>query len=97
MILFDLSAYFRNCEVMIDNNLSKQFKDFITDAIHHHSFLKDRYQLKILEKEEVNKIVTEKQRGRPARQDASRIPPVGHPNKGCGTLYYQPMKQREIQ
>ena len=49
-----LPFYFGNCDVMIDNNLFKQFKDyFITDAIHHHSFLKDHFQINPLETEQV--------------------------------------------
>ena len=52
--LYRLPFYFGNCDVMINNNLFKQFKDyFITDAIHHHSFLKDHFQINLLEKEQV--------------------------------------------
>ena len=51
--LYRLPFYLGNCDVMIDNNLFKQFKDcFITSVIQHHSYLKDHFQINLLEKEQ---------------------------------------------
>ena len=52
--LYRLPFYFGNCDVMINNNLFKRFKDcFIASAVHHHPFLKDHFQINLLEKEQV--------------------------------------------
>ena len=51
--LYRLPFYFGNCDVMIDNDLFKRFKDhFITSAIHHHPYLKDHFQINLLGKEQ---------------------------------------------
>ena len=52
--LYRLPFYFGNCDVMIDNNLFQQFKDyFISSAIQHHPSLKDHFQINFLEKEQI--------------------------------------------
>ena len=45
--LHRLPFYFGNCDVMIDNELFKQYRDcFLVDAVKHHPFLRDHLQHK---------------------------------------------------
>ena len=52
--LYRIPFYFGNCDVMINNNLFKRFKDcFVASAVHHHPFLRDHFQINPLEKAHV--------------------------------------------
>ncbi len=52
--LHRLPFYFGNCDVLIDDNLFKEYKtSFISDTVRHHPFLKKHFQLKPLEKQRV--------------------------------------------
>ena len=51
--LHRLPFYFGNCDVLIDDNLFKQYKlSFISDAVRHHAFLKKRFQINPIEKQQ---------------------------------------------
>ncbi|MCY3739401.1 MAG: N-6 DNA methylase [Candidatus Poribacteria bacterium] len=52
--LHRLPFYFGNCDVLIDDNLFKKYKSaFISDAIRHHPSLKKHFQIKPIEKQQV--------------------------------------------
>ena len=52
--LHRLPFYFGNCDVLIDDNLFKQYRlSFISDAVRHHAFLKKRFQINPIEKEQI--------------------------------------------
>jgi len=52
--LHRLPFYFGNCDVLIDDELFRQYKSaFISDTISHHPFLKKHFQIKPLEKQRV--------------------------------------------
>ena len=52
--LHRLPFYFGNCDVLIDNNLFKQYKSaFISDSISHHPLLKKHFQIRPLENQRV--------------------------------------------
>ena len=52
--LHRLPFYFGNCDVLIDNNLFKEYKtSFISDTVRHHPFLKKHFQIKPIEKQQV--------------------------------------------
>lgn len=52
--LHRLPFYFGNCDVLIDDNLFRQYKPyFISDTVRHHPFLKKHFQIKPLEKHRV--------------------------------------------
>ena len=52
--LHRLPFYFGNCDVLIDDNLFKEYKpSFISDTVRHHPFLKKHFQIKPLEKQRV--------------------------------------------
>ncbi len=49
--LHRLPFYFGNCDVLIDDELFKQYKSaFISDTVRHHPFLKKHFQIKPMEK-----------------------------------------------
>ena len=51
--LYRLPFYFGNCDVLIDNDMFRQYKlSFISDAVSHHSFLKKHFQIKPIEKQQ---------------------------------------------
>ena len=51
--LHRLPFYFGNCDVLIDDNLFKQYKSaFITDTVKHHPFLKKHFQIKPIEEQQ---------------------------------------------
>ena len=51
--LHRLPFYFGNCDVLIDDNLFKQYKpSFISDTVSHHPFLKKHFQLKPIEEQQ---------------------------------------------
>lgn len=51
--LHRLPFYFGNCDVLIDDNLFKQYKScFISDAVRHHPFLKKHFQIHPIEKQQ---------------------------------------------
>ena len=51
--LHRLPFYFGNCDVLIDDNLFKQYRlSFISDAVRHHTFLKKRFQINPIEKQQ---------------------------------------------
>ena len=48
--LHRLPFYFGNCDVLIDDELFKQYKSaFISDTVRHHPFLKKRFQINPIE------------------------------------------------
>ena len=52
--LHRLPFYFGNCDVLIDNDLFRQYKSyFISDTVRHHAFLKKHFQIKPIEKQQV--------------------------------------------
>ena len=52
--LHRLPFYFGNCDVLIDDELFKQYKSvFISDTVNHHPFLKKHFQIKPLERQRV--------------------------------------------
>ena len=52
--LHRLPFYFGNCDVLIDNDLFREYKPFfISDAVRHHAFLKKHFQIKPIEKQQV--------------------------------------------
>ena len=51
--LHRLPFYFGNCDVLIDDNLFKQYKSaFISDTLRHHSFLKKHFQINPIERKQ---------------------------------------------
>ncbi len=51
--LHRLPFYFGNCDVLIDNDLFRQYKpSFISDTVSHHPFLKKHFQLKPIEEQQ---------------------------------------------
>ena len=51
--LHRLPFYFGNCDVLIDDNLFKQYKSaFISDTVRHHPFLKTHFQINPIEKQQ---------------------------------------------
>ena len=51
--LHRLPFYFGNCDVLIDDNLFRQYKpSFISDAVSHHPSLKEHFQMKLIEKQQ---------------------------------------------
>ena len=51
--LHRLPFYFGNCDVLIDDNLFKQYKPcFISDTVRHHPFLKKYFQINPIEKQQ---------------------------------------------
>ena len=51
--LHRLPFYFGNCDVLIDDNLFKQYKSaFISDTVNHHPFLKKHFQINPVEKQQ---------------------------------------------
>ena len=51
--LHRLPFYFGNCDVLIDDNLFRQYKSaFISDVIRHHPSLKKRFQINPIEKQQ---------------------------------------------
>ena len=51
--LHRLPFYFGNCDVLIDDNLFKQYKPaFISDTVRHHPFLKKHFQRNPIEKQQ---------------------------------------------
>ena len=53
--LHRLPFYFGNCDVLIDDNLFKQYKSaFISDTVRHHPFLKKHFQINPIEKQQVD-------------------------------------------
>ena len=53
-----LPFYFGNCDVMIDNALFKQYRDyFVRDAIDHHPSLERHFQTKPMAREQVEKKI----------------------------------------
>ncbi len=52
--LHRLPFYFGNCDVLIDNELFREYKPaFISDTVRHHPFLKMHFQIKPIEKQQV--------------------------------------------
>ena len=52
--LHRLPFYFGNCDVLIDDELFKQYKSaFISDTVRHHPFLKKHFQTKTMEEQQV--------------------------------------------
>ncbi len=52
--LHRLPFYFGNCDVLIDDNLFREYKScFISDTIRHHPFLEKHFQVNLVEKEQV--------------------------------------------
>ncbi len=52
--LHRLPFYFGNCDVLIDDNLFRQYKPyFISDTVRHHAFLKKHFQIKPIAKQQV--------------------------------------------
>ena len=52
--LHRLPFYFGNCDVLIDNDLFKQYKPyFISDTLRHHPYLKRYFQIDPIEEQEV--------------------------------------------
>ena len=52
--LHRLPFYFGNCDVLIDDNLFRQYKSaFISDTVRHHPVLKKCFQIKPIEKQQV--------------------------------------------
>lgn len=52
--LHRLPFYFGNCDVLIDDELFKQYKSaFISDTVNHHPFLKRHFQIEPIEKQQV--------------------------------------------
>ena len=52
--LHRLPFYFGNCDVLIDNDLFREYKPFfISDTVRHHAFLKKHFQIKPIEKQQV--------------------------------------------
>ncbi len=52
--LHRLPFYFGNCDVLIDDNLFRQYKPyFISDTVSHHAFLKKHFQIKPIAKQQV--------------------------------------------
>ena len=53
--LHRLPFYFGNCDVLIDDELFKQYKSaFISDTVRHHPFLKKHFQIKLKEKQQAD-------------------------------------------
>ena len=51
--LHRLPFYFGNCDILIDDELFKQYKSaFISDTVRHHPFLKKHFQIKPIEKKQ---------------------------------------------
>jgi len=51
--LHRLPFYFGNCDVLIDNDLFRQYKPcFISDTVRHHPFLKKHFQIHPIEKQQ---------------------------------------------
>ena len=51
--LHRLPFYFGNCDVLIDDNLFKQYKSsFISDTVRHHPCLKKHFQINLIEKQQ---------------------------------------------
>ena len=51
--LHRLPFYFGNCDVLIDDDLFKQYKPcFISDTVRHHSFLKKHFQIEPIEEQQ---------------------------------------------
>ncbi len=51
--LHRLPFYFGNCDVLIDDNLFKQYKSaFISDTVSHHPFLKKHFQINPIERKQ---------------------------------------------
>ena len=51
--LHRLPFYFGNCDVLIDDELFKQYKSaFISDTVNHHPFLKRHFQIEPIEKQQ---------------------------------------------
>lgn len=51
--LHRLPFYFGNCDVLIDDNLFRQYKSaFISDTVNHHPFLKRHFQIEPIEKQQ---------------------------------------------
>ena len=51
--LHRLPFYFGNCDVLIDDNLFRQYKScFISDTVRHHSFLKKHFRINPIEKQQ---------------------------------------------
>ena len=51
--LHRLPFYFGNCDVLINDNLFKQYKPcFIRDTVRHHPFLKKHFQIQPIEKQQ---------------------------------------------
>ncbi len=51
--LHRLPFYFGNCDVLIDNDLFRQYKPcFISDTVRHHPFLKKHFQINPMEKQQ---------------------------------------------
>ena len=51
--LHRLPFYFGNCDVLIDDNLFREYKPcFISDTVRHHPFLKKHFQLKPIEEQQ---------------------------------------------
>ena len=51
--LHRLPFYFGNCDVLIDDNLFKQYKSaFISDTVRHHPFLKKHFQIDPIKKQQ---------------------------------------------
>lgn len=52
--LHRLPFYFGNCDVLIDDNLFRQYKSaFISDTVSHHPFLKRHFKINPIEKQRV--------------------------------------------
>ena len=52
--LHRLPFYFGNCDVLIDNELFREYKPaFISDTVRHHAFLKKHFQIKPIAKQQV--------------------------------------------
>ena len=52
--LHRLPFYFGNCDVLIDNNLFRQYKScFISDTVRHYPYLKKHFQVNPIEKQQV--------------------------------------------
>ena len=52
--LHRLPFYFGNCDVLIDDDLFRQYKSaFISDTVRHHLFLKKHFQIKPIEEQRV--------------------------------------------
>ncbi len=53
--IYRLPFYFGNCDVPIDDKLFKQYKHcFISDAIRHHPYLENHFQIEPMEKEKTD-------------------------------------------